>query len=409
MKKIIYFSLLFSSVLFGAAYQIPMNSINSFALAGANVANANGSDAAYFNPANMVYNDNQHEVEGALTFISVNSVHYASSNGTYNIDSKSDNVVIPSFHYVSNRLTDNGLRVGFSIVAPAGLSREWTSFPALPAAEKYALETIEFNPSIAIAITKELSIGFGLSYMIATTDITLNGRMLPHSPPTSLNYNVNIQDAKADALAYNLALTYKPTKKLTLATTYRASVNLDFDGAAHAEVNGTVLPTNVSVTAPIPDSLVFAGAYKFNEETTLEALLQITMWSRIKEQNFNYSNPTAEAYLGNPTTKRWRDTYAYRLGLTHQFDKKLTLMAGIAYETDPAEEKYVSYTTAQADSMTYALGARYSINNKFDIGLSAIYVAFDDRTATQSSPVGVNGTLSNKGGYGITTGVSYKF
>ena len=400
MKKIIYFSLLFSSILFGAAYQIPMNSVNSFALAGANVANANGADAAYFNPANMVYNDNQHEVEGALTFISVNAVHYASNSGTYNIDSKSDKVVIPSFHYVSNRLTDNGLRVGFSIVAPAGFSREWTEYPARVKAEKYALETIEFNPSIAIPLTKELSIGFGLRYITATTDIYLNG-----SPSAS----VYINKAKANKLAYNLAATYKPTNKLTLATTYRSNADLNFKGFADIKIGAGDFDSDVSVKAPVPDNLVLAGAYKYSEKTTFEALLQITMWSRIKEQNFEYSNTTAETVLGPTTIKKWRDTYAYRLGLTHILDNKITLMAGLAYETDPAEERYVSFTTAQADSMTYSFGSRYKFNDQIDIGISAIYVDFEDRKASNSGTGNVDGTLSNKGGYGITTGVSYKF
>ena len=38
---------------YGSAFRIPEQSINSTALSGAYIANANGPDASYFNPANM--------------------------------------------------------------------------------------------------------------------------------------------------------------------------------------------------------------------------------------------------------------------------------------------------------------------------------------------------------------------
>ncbi|MBC8238177.1 MAG: hypothetical protein H8E76_08090 [Helicobacteraceae bacterium] len=59
--------------------------------------------------------------------------------------------------------------------------------------------------------------------------------------------------------------------------------------------------------------------------------------------------------------------------------------------------------------MAYALGGRYKINTNLELGLSAIYIAYEDRTSTQSGPIGVRGTLSGKAGYGVTTGIFYKF
>ena len=101
MKKIVSLILLFTSLLFGAGYQIPNNSINSYALATANVANANGADTAYYNPANMVYNENQHKIECSLTFVSLSAVNYQSTSGpAYDINSKDQQVLIPSLHPV---------------------------------------------------------------------------------------------------------------------------------------------------------------------------------------------------------------------------------------------------------------------------------------------------------------------
>ena len=394
MKKIVSLSLLFTSLLFGAGYQIPNNSINSYALATANVANANGADTAYYNPANMVYNENQHEIEGSLSFVSLSAINYKSTGGTaYNIDSKDQQVLIPSLHYVSNALTDTGIRVGFSLITPAGLSREWTDLPAITTGKKYAMKAIELNPSIAVPITKDLSIAVGIRYLIASADVNLGVSTL------------NIEDAEADALGYNIALTYKVSDNLNLAITYRSDVTLDFKGSASIAAGAIV--SDVTFKVPVPDNLIFAAAYSFTEKTTLEATYDITMWSRVKETNFDFAQnlgPYAPLEAAKPN--QWRDTYAYRLGLTHKYDDDLTLMGGLAYNTNAAEEQYVSFSSTQTDSITFATGMRYKLNDALDIGLALLYAQYKDRTSNNGT---VEGTLSNKNAYSITTGIAYKF
>jgi len=72
--------------------------------------------------------------------------------------------VIPSLHYVSKELNDKGVRVGFSVVSPAGLTREWEDMPASATAKKYSLRTIELNPTVAIPLTSKFSLGLGLRW-----------------------------------------------------------------------------------------------------------------------------------------------------------------------------------------------------------------------------------------------------
>lgn len=55
MKKIALLSLVTASVLMAGGYKIPETSLNAVALSAANIAHSHGADAAYYNPANMVF------------------------------------------------------------------------------------------------------------------------------------------------------------------------------------------------------------------------------------------------------------------------------------------------------------------------------------------------------------------
>ncbi len=63
MKKIALMSLVASSIVMAGGYKIPETSTNSVALGGANVAHVKGADAAYDNPANMIFMDDAQQAE----------------------------------------------------------------------------------------------------------------------------------------------------------------------------------------------------------------------------------------------------------------------------------------------------------------------------------------------------------
>ncbi len=401
MKKILSLSVIFSSVLFGAAYQIPNNSVNSNGLATAYVANANGADTAYYNPANMVYNSDNNEIEASLMYVYLPSQDYNPVRGR-NIQSRRQDAIIPSFHYVSPKLTDSGIRIGLSIISPYGLSREWDDQPALATAKKFELTVIEYNPTIAIPLTDKISVAFGLRYLTAEGQIRINGN--PYVP-----YAVNM-NGKDKRFAYNAALTYRPTKELSLAMTYRSGVTMNTIGMASVQYGPYATYTGASTQVELPDNFAAAVAYTFNKKTTVEFTFDTTLWSGITKQDFDYMDPIINgSALGARKDKKWHDSYSYRLGLTHKIDS-LTLMSGIAYSTNASDGEYVSFSSPEADSMTYALGSRYQLNEDLNIGLSVLYADYKDRTVLQpTNPLGVNGTFSSKAALSVSTSINYKF
>lgn len=407
MKKNISLSILLGANLFAAGYQIPSNSVNSLALSTAYVANANGADASYYNPANMVYNDVKHEIELTAIYVQLEPTNYDSADGNYQISSKRVQSAIPALHYVSKKLNDKGVRVGFSIVSPAGLTREWEDMPASATAKKYSLKTIELNPTVAIPVTNKLSVGLGFRYVMASGEIALDGSSIPLTP-VSAPYTLDMTGS-GEAAGYNLALAYKATDALNISATYRSAVMLTLSGSGDTTFAGTPITSDASIDAPIPANFIIAAAYKFPTNTTLEMTYDTTYWSVVQETNFEFEDPTLEATLGKTHAKKWHDTVAYRVGLTQKFDS-LTVMAGLAYSPNAADEKYVTFSSPESDFMTYSMGTKYKINDSIELGLSGMLAQGEERTISQpTNPLGINGVLSARDIYIVAFGAGYKF
>ena len=406
-----------SSQSMAAAYKIPEQSINSTALAGAYVANAHGSDASYYNPAAMTFNEEGAMLEGGLTFIQLSSIDYTGAGFTDS--TKTENFVLPTFHYVSPSV--GNARFGLSLLVPAGLSKRWKGV-GRAFAQEFTLETIEINPNIGYKINDRFSIGGGVRAVYTKGRVESSDSAFP---PVTLGRTL-----KGDSwdFGYNLALQFRATDDLDLAATYRSKVELDVEGYAKLFGSippgnpgaGTPLPTyegGAAVTVPIPATLALAAAYTFREKTTVEFTYERNYWSAYKDLNFSYDtalNPVFTAAFDDPTPKNWDDTNTYRIGVTHQLNPKWTLMAGFAYDESPAPKETIGFELPDSDAKIYSIGARYKHSDALSLGGAFLYDRKDKLTLAPGEN-SVNGLLAagaefeNARAYLLTVGFEYKF
>jgi len=392
-----------SATLMAGGYAIPESSINATALSAAYIANAHGANAAYYNPAAMVYNDDAGLLELDATYIHLTPIDFSGTTGDYS--SKKEDFLVPSLHYTSKKLGDNGARVGFSIVVPAGLSKRWDSAPAIYSAKEFTLETVEFNPSIALPLSDTVSMGVGFR-VISSNGVVKASRTGVYS-----------QDMTGDSVdyGYNLALNYRPEPNISLAATYRSKVDLSIEGDADLAYTGALAPAvplpafsgnyDTSVSIPVPATLNLAAAYTFDTGTTIEAVYERTYWSAYKTLDFDFSNPYAEGFFGGVKSKNWEDTNTYRLGLTQKYEK-WTAMAGLAYDETPVPESTLGYELPDSDAWIVSLGGRYQIDSSWNIGVAGLVDMKDNREVHNSS---INGEFSNARAYLVTAGIEYRF
>lgn len=395
--KIIVISAVAAATLMAGGYAIPESSINATALSAAYIANAHGADAAYYNPAAMVYNDDANLLEVDATYIGLSEIDFSGTTGDYS--SKKENFLVPSLHYTSKKLGDNGARVGFSIVVPAGLSKRWDSTVPKASAEEFTLKTIEFNPSIAIPLSDTVSMGVGFRV------ISSSGVVKAQLPGT---FSQSMTGSSVD-YGYNLAFNYRPVSNISLAVTYRSKVNLNEEGSAdltynaYPAINGNHA---VSVTIPSPATLNLAAAYTFETGTTIETVYERTYWSAYQKLDFNYENPMIEGTnFGKAKDKFWQNTNTYRLGLTQKYDK-WTAMAGLAYDETPVPESTLGYELPDSDAWIVSMGGRYQIDKSWNIGLAGLVDMKESREVHNST---INGEFSNARAYLVTAGIEYRF
>lgn len=392
-----------------AGYKIPEQSTNATALSAAYVANASGPDAAYYNPAAMVFNAPGAALQGNLTYLHLPSIDFTGTTFVSGAglvsgsdSSREEDFVIPSFHYVSPAV--GNARFGLSVAVPAGLTKRWDGL-GRASAQEFTLKTVELNPSIGLRLSDTFSIGGGLR-AIYSSGVVKSG-----SPAAAS------RDLEGDSIdfGYNLALHFRPTDRLSLAATYRSKVDLTVDGDATLQlipVPAIQYSGGASVKVPVPAALALAAAFDVTPATTVELVYERTYWSSYKELDFNYDGtvPVQLQAFDAPLAKNWKDTTTYRLGLTHQLDDRWKLMAGFGLDEAPAPKRTIGFELPDSDGKIYSAGATYQASDKLNIGAAVLYADRDELTisAADGNVTATTGTFKDAGALLVTLGLEYR-
>jgi len=392
-----------------AGYKLPETSTNATALSAAYVANADGADASYYNPAGMALNADGGAIRGDLTLVHLPSINF---NGTQNPplappgtdasdSSKTENILVPTMHYVSPYVGD--ARFGLSIVVPGGLSKRWGGYGAR-SAEEFSLRTIEVNPTVGYRISDQLAVGAGVRmvYSDGVVRSTIPGSIFRDLEGDSVDFG------------YNLAVHYEPTDTLAFAATYRSKVDLTVEG--HARLGSgpaTLYDNGARVTVPLPAALAIAAAFDIHRDTTIEFVFERTYWSAYEKLDFQYDAPVPPPlvpFFATPIPKDWKDVNTYRLGLTHRLDDTWTLMAGFALDESPAPPQTIGFELPESDGKIFSLGARYRASNNLEIGGAVLYTVREDlHLNSADNDNALTGTFSDAGALLVSLGAQYQF
>ena len=407
MKNIITLSLVTSSILMAGGYKIPEQSINSMALGAAYVANTTDADTAYYNPANMSFMDEESsymEMGLTLAHLPSNTFRGTLNSGSADGESEVENLPIPYMHYVSSEI--NGWRLGVSTTVPAGLTKRWMGQPQKTVAEEFTLKNIEINPVASYKISDYMSIGGGIRAIYSQGKVYSDG--------TGTSKPVK-REMEGDAIewGYNLALAIRPIDDIKIGVTYRSKVMLNEEGEANLYFTGLGKQYGTKVSVPIPAALNIAISKQWNDRLTVELVYERTFWSAYKNLNFKYDgtlSPILNTAFNSVKEKLWTDTNTYRLGLTYQYNDRLTLMAGYSYDETPVPAKTLSFELPDSDAHIFSGGFKYKQTENLSWGMAILY----DKKVKRTIAGGENndkivGTFSDGGAILGTVGISYRF
>jgi long-chain fatty acid transport protein len=393
-------------------------------LSAANVANASGADAAYYNPANMAFNEDKNFIEFMATYIHLNKVTFSNDNGeTYY--SRKENFILPQFHFASKDY--NGWRYGISVTYPAGLSKRWDDVIPEAGAKEFTLKTIEINPVIAKKVSENFALAFGIRFVKSEGIANVLG--LKHNQDGTVTplYSEYLNGDSFDK-GWNVAATFmSDDRTLKIAATYRSKVDLSLSGDASGYyftdlilAKNPTLPlpphkyisfnTPGGVTIPLPASLNVAIAKRFNN-TTIEIVWDRTFWNTYNELDFSFKDPIVNGAFGNPILKDWKNASAYRLGITHKCSDKLTAMVGYAYDETPIPDSTIDFSLPDSDKHIFSGGIKYKINNQMTLGVSALLTKQKTRRATVNNDLTgpISGEFKDGGAFLLGAGLDYSF
>jgi len=383
MKKVLLSIVATCSLLNAGGYKVPEQSADSLGLAASNVAFSFGADAAYFNPANMMFLDGRHHVESTLGWFHIHSLDFKTDSGKIYSSKKFDSLA-GTFSFVTPELYENW-KFGLALAVPAAVGISWEDLETAFTGKRFKLQVVELNPTVAYRINDKLAIAVG------ARGVYTKGKI-------ASDFGVGYREIQGDAInyGYNVALTYRPIEELSFAVTYRSKVNLELKGHTDADFKGPLAPISyhgkTKVEIPLPAQLVLATGYKFSDFTLLLAF-ERTYWSKFKDYDFEFGDKTAahtnppfgrffKAMMDDPVVKNAKDSNTYRIGLAYDVNEKLRLMAGFSYDEDITSSNHTGLELPNTTSKAYTAGLNYKFTDNLEVAFGYVYQHRDKKRAT---------------------------
>lgn len=362
------------------------------------------ASTVYFNPAGMTYLEGAHGNVGAHILAPKSDLSDRGSDapGPLPNGDESDNPydveVVPNLHF-TQQLNDR-LWAGISVTAPFGLANEYDEgwFGRFDST-KTELRTVNIQPSIAYKLNDKFSIGGGVD--IQYVDALLERAL------TQGTEGISRLEGEGMGIGFNIGLMYDITEETRLGLHYRSTMNHNLDGRIQAIGTGADFSFGGNVDLDLPDMINFGIAHKLNDATTIMAGATHFGWSNYKDISTRLDSGATLSTI----EQNYKDTWAFNLGIEHEFNNSWTGRAGVQYDQTPTQDGYRSTTTPDGDRIWASVGGTYKFDDKWSLDLAATYIDIADEEISLTRNGGAAtieaGTSGHVGIFAI--GVNYKF
>ncbi|EOX3350550.1 outer membrane protein transport protein [Vibrio cholerae] len=351
-------------------------------------AMADNASAQWRNPAMLTYLEGTQvsagaiyvnpnvDVEGTVNHAQLGKTHASSKDFAHD-------AVIPNF-YLSHQLNEQ-VALGFALGTNYGMETDLgTEFAASHFGNQASVISKEANLNIAYQILPQLSIGGGVRYVMgeghfgATAPaknlirhpVTNNVMTLPKG--TTLKY----MEGEDNSWGWQVGSAWQINQDHRLGFAYKSEVVMDFEGHAEGVSYGSYKPGMMSVTLPATAEL--ASFHQLNDQWAIHASINWTDWSSFKELTAVF--PEKSDLI---KSENWEDNYRFALGTTYQYDAKLALRAGIAYDTSAVDDKNRTATIPETDRAWVSVGGSYIATPQLTLDAGFTYIFAKDATINE--------------------------
>ncbi|HFG2104825.1 TPA: outer membrane protein transport protein [Vibrio cholerae] len=338
-------------------------------------AMADNASAQWRNPAMLTYLEGTQISAGAI-YVNPNVDVDGTVNQKLPASSKdfAHDAVIPNF-YLSHQLNEQ-VALGFALGTNYGMETDLgTEFAASHFGNQASVISKEANLNIAYQILPQLSIGGGVRYVMGeghfgATAPAKNALKLPQG--TTLKY----MEGEDNSWGWQVGSAWQINQNHRVGFAYKSEVVMDFEGHAEGVSYGSYKPGMMSVTLPATAEL--ASFHQLNDQWAIHASINWTDWSSFKELTAVF--PEKSDLI---KSENWEDNYRFALGTTYQYDAKLALRAGVAYDTSAVDDKNRTATIPETDRTWVSVGGSYVATPQLTLDAGFTYIFAKDATINE--------------------------
>jgi long-chain fatty acid transport protein len=253
-----------------------------------------------------------------------------------------------------------------------------------------SLESIAFNPTVAVKLDEQWSVGAGFDALRSTVDFQ-NGL------PPIVGGKVRLVGG-AWGYGFNAGAMYRPLpNELQFALTYRSRVKFDYDG--HADFS----PGNPDFARDLPDQpghagitlpdIITAGAMvRATRPLKLSFQADVVLWSTYDAIQIDFA--TAPDRTLRP---RGRDTFTLRAGVDYETPVRgLHVRGGLIFDHGALPDEGVGPALPDANRIDVATGLGYEHGHfKGDLGYMLVMFLPTDARGGTESPEGSYRTVAH--------------
>ena len=235
--------------------------------------------------------------------------------------------------------------------------------------------TFGMTPVLAWQANDWLAIsgGFTVQYFEITLKQKIDAANRTNNPNNPPALDVD-QVMSADSFGYgaNIGLVAKPVEGLAIGLAYHSRIKQSASGKAKYDkppvvagalaaqgMGGLFNDTGISGNITLPDTIVTAVTYDFNERLTLGIGVTLQTWSTYDELKIKFDEPVVGAYEV-ASKKDWNNALRYSVGGTYTLTDSWVVRASYIFDQSPSNSKYVDYIMPTGDRHILAFGLGYT-------------------------------------------------
>ncbi|EGU49085.1 long-chain fatty acid transport protein [Vibrio ichthyoenteri ATCC 700023] len=304
-------------------------------------------------------------------------------------DDFAHDAVIPNF-YLSHKYNDQ-FALGFALGTNYGMETDLgADFAAANHGNQASVITKEANLNAAYQLTPAVSIGGGIRYVIAEGSFGavvsehggLNlGPIINAKPGDNLKY----MEGDDKAWGWQLGSVWQINEANRIGFTYKSEVNLTLTGHAEGLGFNRTNPTahkSGSMDLTLPATAEIATFHQITEKVAVHTSINWTDWSSFEKLVADF--PGEESSLIKE--ENWEDNYRFAIGSTYQYNNKLQLRTGVAYDTSAVSEEHRTATIPETDRLWLSIGAGYQWSEQLSLDAGFTYIMAKDAKMHETDP-----------------------